>query len=50
VELNSVEALLPVSLEAAFYLIKTKDFRLGLLMNFGDAHLNNGIRRITNKL
>jgi GxxExxY protein len=50
VELKSVEALLPVHWKQLFTQLKLKDFRLGLLINFGDEHLRNGIRRIANKL
>ena len=39
----------PVESDFGFRL-KLKDFRLGLLINFGDEHLKNGIRRIANKL
>ena len=48
VELKSVEALLPVHWKQLFTQLKLKDFRLGLLINFGDEHLKNGIRRIAN--
>ena len=50
VELKSVEALLPVHWKQLFTQLKLKNFRLGLLINFGDAHLRNGIRRIANNL
>jgi GxxExxY protein len=50
VELKSVEELLPVHWKQLFTQLKLKDFRLGLLINFGDEHLKNGIRRIANKL
>ena len=49
-ELNSVEALLPVHWKQLFTQLKLRDFRLGLLMNFGDEHLKNGIHHIANKL
>ncbi len=50
VELKSVEALLPVHWKQHFTQLKLKDFRLGLLINFGEEHLKNGIRRIANNL
>ena len=50
VELKSIEALLPVHWKQLFTQLKLEDFRLGLLINFGDEHLKNGIRRIANKL
>jgi hypothetical protein len=46
---KSVEELLPVHWKQLFTQLKLKDFRLGLLINFGE-HLKNGIRRIANKL
>ena len=49
-ELKSVEALLPVHWKQLFAQLKLKNFRLGLLINFGDEHLKNGIRRIANNL
>jgi GxxExxY protein len=49
VELKSVEELLPVHWKQLFTLLKLKDFRLGLVINFGDKHLKNAIRRIANK-
>jgi GxxExxY protein len=50
VELKSVEALLPVHWKQLFTQLKLKGFRLGLLINFGNEHLKNGIRRIVNNL
>ena len=50
VELKSVEAILPIHWKQLFTQLKLKDFRLGLLINFGNEHLKNGIRRIANKL
>jgi len=50
VELKSVEALVPVHWKQLYTQLKLKDLRLGLLINFGDEHLKNGIRRIANNL
>jgi GxxExxY protein len=50
VELKSVEAVLPVHWKQLFTQLKLKDFRLGLLINFGAEHLKNGICRIANNL
>jgi GxxExxY protein len=50
VELKSVETLVPVHWKQLYTQLKLKDFRLGLLINFGDEHLKNGIRRIANNL
>ena len=49
-ELKSVEVLLPVHWKQLFTQLKLKDFRLGLLINFGADHLKNGICRIANNL
>ena len=50
VELKSVEAMLPIHWKQLFTQLKLKDFRLGLLINFGAEHLKNGICRIANNL
>jgi GxxExxY protein len=50
VELKSVEALASVHWKQLYTQLKLKDLRLGLLINFGDEHLKNGIRRIANNL
>jgi GxxExxY protein len=50
VELKSVEAVLSVHWKQLFTQLKLKDFRLGLLINFGAEHLKNGICRIANDL
>jgi GxxExxY protein len=50
IELKSVEAVLPVHWKQLFTQFKLKDFRLGLLINFGAEHLKNGICRIANNL
>jgi GxxExxY protein len=50
VELKSVEALIPVHWKQLYTQLKLKGLRLGLLINFGDEHLKNGIRRIANNL
>ena len=50
IEVKSVEAVLPVHWKQLFTQLKLKDFRLGLLINFGAEHLKNEICRIANKL
>jgi GxxExxY protein len=50
VELKSVETLLPVHWKQLFTQLRLKNFRPGLLINFGEEHLKNGIRQIANKL
>jgi GxxExxY protein len=48
VELKSVEKLAPVHGKQVLTYIRLLDFRLGLLVNFGEALLKNGIKRIAN--
>jgi GxxExxY protein len=47
-ELKSVEALLPVHAKQLLTQLRLSDLKLGLLINFGQAHLKNGIKRIVN--
>ncbi len=48
VELKSVEKLAPVHAKQLLTYLKIADFRLGLLINFGEELLKNGIKRIAN--
>jgi GxxExxY protein len=48
VELKSVEALLPVYAKQLLTQLCLSDLKLGLLINFGAAHLKNGIKRVIN--
>ena len=48
VELKSLEKLAPVHGKQVLTYIRLLDFRLGLLINFGEALLKNGIKRIAN--
>lgn len=48
VELKSVEALSPVFGKQVLTYLRLMDLRLGLLINFGAAHLKDGIKRIAN--
>jgi GxxExxY protein len=48
VELKSVEALLPVHAKQLLTQLRLSGLKLGLLINFGEAHLKNGIRRVIN--
>ena len=48
VELKSVEKLAPVHAKQLLTYLKITGFRLGLLINFGEALLKTGIRRIVN--
>ena len=47
-ELKSVEALLPVHAKQVLTQLRPSGLKLGLLINFGEAHLKNGIKRIIN--
>jgi GxxExxY protein len=48
VELKSVECLSPPHVKLLTQL-RLANFKLGLLINFGERHLKNGIKRIINK-
>jgi GxxExxY protein len=48
VELKSVEVLLPVHAKQLLTQLRLSGLKLGLLINFGEAHLKNGIKRIIN--
>lgn len=50
VELKSVEALNDVHLAQTLTYMKLGKFKLGLLLNFNEARLKNGIRRVVNGL
>ncbi len=48
VELKSVEALHPVHAKQVLTQIRLSDRKLGLLINFGEELIKNGIRRLIN--
>lgn len=48
VELKSVERLLPVHSKQLLTYLKITGMRLGLLINFGEARLRDGIKRVAN--
>jgi GxxExxY protein len=48
VELKSVEALTPLHAKPVLTQLRMSDLKLGLLINFGEAHLKNGIKRLIN--
>jgi len=50
VELKSVEKVSPVHKKQLLTYLKLMDMRLGLLINFGDVLIKNGITRIVNNL
>ena len=49
-ELKSVEVMLPVHRKQVLTYLKAKDFKLGLLINFGAPLLKDGFERIANGL
>jgi GxxExxY protein len=50
VELKSIESLAPVHAKQVLTHIKLANIKLGLLINFNEALLKNGIKRIVNNL
>jgi GxxExxY protein len=48
VELKSVEALLPVHAKQLLTQLRLSGLKLGILINFGEAHLKHGIKRVIN--
>lgn len=48
VELKSVEKLAPVHGKQLLTYLKVTGYRLGLLINFGEALLKDGIKRVVN--
>lgn len=48
-EIKSIETLLPVHFKQLLTYLKITDKRIGLLINFNEALLKNGIKRIANK-
>jgi GxxExxY protein len=50
VELKSVEALAPVHGKQVLTQLRLSGHRLGLLINFGESQLKNGIKRVANGL
>jgi len=49
-ELKSVEKLEPVHFKQLLTYLRLTGLRLGLLINFGEAILKNGIHRVVNDL
>ena len=47
-ELKSVEAVLPVHAKQLLTQLRLSGLKLGLLINFGEVHLKNGIKRVIN--
>jgi GxxExxY protein len=50
VELKSVEKIAPVHSKQLLTYLRLADKRLGLLINFGEAFIKDGITRIVNGL
>lgn len=50
IELKSVETVAPVHAKQLLTYLKLTDRRLGLLVNFGEAKIKDGIRRVVNGL
>lgn len=50
IELKSVERIAPVYPKQLLTYLKVTDYRLGLLINFNEALIKNGITRIVNNL
>ena len=48
VELKSVEELAPVHGKQLLTQLRLSGLKLGLLINFGETHLKNGIKRVIN--
>lgn len=49
-ELKSLEVLAPVHSKQLLTYLKVTGMKLGLLINFGEALIKNGIHRIVNNL
>jgi len=47
-ELKSVESLSAIHAKQLLTQLRLSGFKLGLLINFGEAHLKNGIKRVIN--
>lgn len=50
IELKSVENIAPVHSKQLLTYLRLTNKRLGLLVNFGDVLIKNGIKRIVNNL
>ena len=50
IELKSVETVLPVHYKQLLTYLKLTGLKLGLLINFNEALIKNGIRRVVNGL
>jgi GxxExxY protein len=50
IELKSVENIAPVHPKQVLTYVRLTDMKLGLLINFNEALIKNGIKRIVNNL
>ncbi|MBX7134610.1 MAG: GxxExxY protein [Fimbriimonadaceae bacterium] len=50
VEIKSVEFVPPVVYKIVLTYLRLSDLRLGILINFGEEHLKDGIKRVVNRL
>jgi GxxExxY protein len=50
IEIKSVEALAPVHFKQVITYLKITNLKLGLLINFNQALIKDGIRRLVNNL
>ena len=50
IEIKSVEAIAPVHKKQVLTYLRLTDIKLGLLINFNEALIKNGITRIVNGL
>lgn len=50
IEIKSIESIAPVHKKQLLTYLKITDFKLGLLINFNEALLKNGVTRVVNNL
>ena len=50
VELKSIESVPPVAYKVLLTYLRLTDMRLGLLINFGEEYVKDGIHRMVNRL
>lgn len=50
IEIKSIKSLDPVHFKQLLTYLKLTDLKLGLLINFNEAYIKDGIRRIVNNL
>ena len=50
IELKSVECIAPVHKKQLLTYLRLTNLKLGLLINFNEAHLKDGITRVVNNL